>query len=182
MAGSSQPQASSIEKAHLQAVVALWGLAGKHTVLPMHGYSMAPLLHEGDQIIIEYSAKSVCIGDILVFRQDDHMVIHRVLSVARKGSAISCWITKGDNNIDIDPPVTPEQVIGRVVGACCSGCTRRIDTFGWRVTGYTTAVLGRLIMSFLGFFRLNRIAERHAHGMRYLFTLPIRVRKILSRH
>lgn len=181
MAGSSQPQ-PSIEKAHLQAVVELWGLAGKHSVLPMHGYSMAPLLHEGDQIIIEYGAKSVRIGDILAFRQDDRMVIHRVLSVARKGSAISCWITKGDNNMNIDLPVTPEQVIGRVVGACCSGCTRRIDTFGWRVTGYTTAVFGKLIMSFLGLLRLNGLAERHAHGMQYLYTLPIRVRKILNGH
>jgi signal peptidase I len=179
MDDSSQPQVL-IENAHLQAVIELWGLAGKHTLLPVHGYSMAPLFCEGDQILIEYGTKWVRMGDILVFRQDDRMVVHRVLSVVRKGATISWWITKGDNNIHIDPPVTPEQAIGRVIGACHSGSVKRIDTFGWRNTGCTTAVLGRIITSLFDILRLNGLVERHARWIRYLYTLPIRVRKFFN--
>ena len=169
----------TIKSVYLEAAISLWGKAGKLTVLPVHGYSMAPLFQEGDQILLEYSPLRVRIGDILVFRQGDQMVVHRVLRILRNSSSTSIWIAKGDNNLCIDPPVNPEQVVGRVVIIWRSGCAKQLDRLSWRVTGYAAAAVGRAAILALGLLHINPWANRHSRVMTFIYTLPVRLRLFL---
>lgn len=69
--------------------------------------SMKPKLNVKDLVLIKKTNK-VNIGDIVVYKNDDSEIIHRI--VAKKGKYI---ITKGDaNNID-DAPINIEQVSGK---------------------------------------------------------------------
>ncbi len=73
------------------------------------------MIMEGDPIYVrKCDPKELSIGDIITFRKDDIYVTHRVLWVLRKGDTIR-FITKGDNEITLDPPASPGQILGKVV-------------------------------------------------------------------
>ena len=77
--------------------------------------SMAPLYNRGDAVIYEkIDAGELKKGDILVFKKDNTIVTHRVVSIKKKGNEYSIT-TKGDANDSVDSFVsTNENVVGRV--------------------------------------------------------------------
>ncbi len=77
--------------------------------------SMAPLYNRGDAVIYEkIDAGELKKGDILVFKKDNTIVTHRVVSIKKKGNEYSIT-TKGDANDSVDSFVsTNENVVGKV--------------------------------------------------------------------
>jgi signal peptidase I len=78
-------------------------------------------LHVGDLIIIQaVDPKTIKvgldpIGDIIVFRRGDELIVHRAIQNETIGND-TCYITKGDANSIRDPnPVPEEDVVGRLV-------------------------------------------------------------------
>lgn len=75
-------------------------------------WSMEPVLHVGDMIIVIGTHK-VSEGKIILFESPIHgrLVVHRVVGIAEKG-----YITKGDANAVPDhAPVPPKNVHGEVL-------------------------------------------------------------------
>lgn len=71
------------------------------TIAVVDGYSMYPLLHDGDIVLI-MPLNSIHLGDIIVFRNDyNEFVIHRVVGIINC-SGKNLYITKGDNNQYVD--------------------------------------------------------------------------------
>ncbi len=70
--------------------------------------SMKPTLERGDVFFINPFAKPEA-GDIVVFRNGNHWVVHRVVAVGEN------IVTKGDANLATDLPVRAEDVAGVVV-------------------------------------------------------------------
>ncbi|MDK6028417.1 signal peptidase I [Ignisphaera sp. 4213-co] len=71
------------------------------TIAVVEGYSMNPLLHDGDIVLI-LPANKINLGDIIVFKNDyNEYVIHRVVGIINC-SGKNLYITKGDNNQFID--------------------------------------------------------------------------------
>lgn len=79
------------------------------------GVSMQPLYHAGDIIVSRTVAyETLQVGDIVVFRQGDHRVVHRIIDIQPEDAEV--WFTtKGDNNNMVDPPVHSSQIEGRVI-------------------------------------------------------------------
>lgn len=79
------------------------------------GVSMQPLYQAGDIIVSRTVAyETLQVGDIIVFRQGDHRIVHRIIDIQADGRDV--WFTtQGDNNKTVDPPVHAKQVDGRVV-------------------------------------------------------------------
>lgn len=75
--------------------------------------SMAPTLSVGDIVLIDAKKPlNTSIGDIVAFKFDNTIVVHRVVEAVEGG-----FRTKGDANPDLDPfIVTRDMIIGRVVG------------------------------------------------------------------
>jgi len=72
--------------------------------------SMQPIMNIGDTVVAEIiSGTDVNHGDVIVIKRVDSFLTHRAISPSNEG-----WLTKGDNNIQYDPPVMPESIIGRV--------------------------------------------------------------------
>jgi SOS-response transcriptional repressor LexA len=77
------------------------------------GPSMFPLIRTGDCITISPD-KNPDIGDIIVFRRNDHMFGHRLVKVFEK-NGLRYYQTRGDSLFGLDEPVTAGQILGKVI-------------------------------------------------------------------
>ena len=106
-------------------------LNGKEVGLRVSGRSMHPLIRQGDSIRLEKcSAGTLAIGDVITFKKDGHYFTHRLLWTTKQANGIRL-ITKGDNEINTDPPVSPVSVIGKVASIQRGNRTLRLNTPFW---------------------------------------------------
>jgi signal peptidase I len=99
----------------LEALCELWKGANRSVWLTLSGYSMAPTLLPGTRLKVRcgIAPSSLGVGEIVVFRNEDSLVIHRLVAVGNgEPKRYTC---KGDNNPDCDTPITGDRIIGRVV-------------------------------------------------------------------
>lgn len=82
----------------------------------VEGNSMLPTFHDGDIIlVIGVKPSDLHVSDIIIYKLNGKLIVHRIIDIEiRNGKYI--FITKGDNNFNPDPPVSEDQVVGRVVG------------------------------------------------------------------
>jgi hypothetical protein len=87
-----------------------------------NGPSMKPTFQTGQLLYVRPNVQDVQPGDVLVYKQNNGHVVHRVISTNASG-----YITRGDNNRLKDAaPISPDQVIGRVELAEGEGAIHRI--------------------------------------------------------
>lgn len=96
--------------------------------------SMAPKIYKGDIVIIkDTDVKEVKKGDIIRYKMEGYYVVHRVVMISENVNGDRVFITKGDNNNDIDLyPVKESQYAGTV-------------KFDIPYLGYPTLILGKLL-------------------------------------
>jgi signal peptidase I len=105
--------------------------SGREITLRVSGRSMCPLIREGDSIRIERCAPEVLgIGDIITFKRDGAYYTHRLLRIVTRGS-VTKLMTKGDNEVNVDPPVSPDQILGRVAVIRKKNRTLNLKTPFW---------------------------------------------------
>jgi len=119
--------------------------------------SMQPVINIGDSIVMEViPGKDVKIGDIIVIKRVDDFLSHRVISITKDG-----WVTKGDNNILLDPPVQSKNLIGRVRMVKQANQMINLETRKWHYINFLFAKIGELE---------TRAFSRHRY-----FRLPFRI-------
>ena len=88
----------------------------KYAMIAIGSNSMNPVFYRGDAIIFENTndVDRFNVGDILVFKKDDKMVVHRIIDIKNiEGEKI--FYTKGDNNLSKDEGfIDDTNIIGRV--------------------------------------------------------------------
>jgi signal peptidase I len=99
--------------------------------LPVQGNSMLPLIREGDLLLVRQSADDLKPGEILVFRQGDQLVAHRVLTIYQPMAGSVDYLTKGDHAMAPDPPISKKQVVGKVAAIRRGDRQMRLDGPGW---------------------------------------------------
>jgi len=105
---------------------------GKEIILKVLGDSMHPLMKEGGSIRVEgCDPSTVSVGDIITFEKEDTFITHRLLWTKTRDNGIEL-ITRGDNEINIDPPVSPDQILGRVAVIQGGNRTFHLKTPYWR--------------------------------------------------
>ena len=78
------------------------------------GSSMVPSVLPGDILIVQQDGtKRLVPGDIIVFARYNRFFAHRVIRVGDRNGT-TCFVTSGDSLVDIDPPVLPHELLGRV--------------------------------------------------------------------
>ncbi|MCH8346291.1 MAG: signal peptidase I, partial [Chloroflexi bacterium] len=89
-----------------------WALDTDHPMATISSGSMWPALKEGDVVLLRGvdSVDDVKVGDIVAFRHEGGLAIHRIVSI--EGEQIT---TKGDANTREDEPIAFDDVIGRAV-------------------------------------------------------------------
>ena len=91
--------------------------------------SMLPTIRTRDLVTV-IPAKHCRLGDIILYRADNMLVLHRV--VAKSAHRL---IVKGDGVGYLDPPVAPQAIIGRATTRERQGTVRSLDTLGARFLG-----------------------------------------------
>lgn len=95
----------------LRSVVQRFGTARMRAC----GTSMLPSIEPGDILIVEKaSLSSLTPNHVIVFQWRDRVLAHRVITVDA-GPGTPAMTTRGDNHTHVDPPVTDDELIGRVV-------------------------------------------------------------------
>lgn len=96
--------------------------------------SMAPKIYKGDVVFIfDKNVKKVEEGEVIKYKMDGYYVIHRVVNITEDVNGNKIFVTKGDNNNDIDLYPVEEKQFDGVVKA-------RIP-----FVGYPTIILSRLL-------------------------------------
>jgi signal peptidase I len=79
---------------------------------PVSGNSMSPLINPGDRVlVVSVAAEQVRLGDIIVFKRNGGLVVHRVLKKLRTADSFS-FTEKGDNT-NISGLAGSEEIVGR---------------------------------------------------------------------
>ena len=79
------------------------------------GTSMLGAIWPGDQVVFETCEPAdVELGDVLLYRRDDRLVVHRVIQISPLGEALE-FRTRGDNQRGCDLPLSAEELLGRAV-------------------------------------------------------------------
>ena len=119
--------------------------------------SMQPIMQIGDLIIAEVvNTGIVKPGDIIIIRRSDDFLTHRVISITKDG-----WLTKGDNNLMMDPIVKRGSLIGLV---------KEVHKNNQRIVLESTR-LGRV----KGLFAMLGELEVRASNHHRLLRLPFRI-------
>ena len=105
---------------------------------------MSPCIKKGDLLSVKpISLEEAGIGEIVAYRKDEsHSVLttHRV--VARgKNRGRGYLVTQGDRNIYRDFPLSPQDVLGKVVSIERKGQLISLETPFYRLRGYLIARL-----------------------------------------
>ena len=125
-------QSGMISEAHLQSaccdLVADIARNQGQVQLKVAGASMVPTLWPGDLVTVRSCDLSeLQPGSIVVFRQNERLVTHRLMRVdfARwvdsTHGADGCLVTRGDARSRCDKPVKASEVLGRVESAMRNG-------------------------------------------------------------
>ena len=122
----------------LDAAVELMGRSGGSGRVRVQGDSMRPMLRPGDVLEVAFKGDPPRTGDLLLFRQADYLVVHRLLGRARRQGGEVGFRTRGDASMALDPRVAEGSVLGRVV-AFERGSERR-ELKGRRARGYARAM------------------------------------------
>lgn len=169
----------------LEAVLNVWGQKEEQHFIPITGCSMLPLIRSGDIVLVAHGCTDVRRGDIVVFRYKSKLIAHRVLRIYEDNVG-PIFITKGDNVLHFDPPLSKKEIVGRVLAIKRGGRYMSLDTSISRVLGYfiagstlTTAkvyIWGRNLKQIIfGSYSSPFIVRVH-HGAHVLFLL---IRKVI---
>lgn len=170
----------------LAAVIEMWEEAGKQHWIPIAGESMLPLLQPGDQVLVSHGHADVRPGDIIVVWHSGRLLIHRLVRISGNGKHRT-FVTKGDNTLRFDSPVSAEEIIGKAIAIKRQGRQIFLRTKTGRILGWLIATSARLNASVLNTgsrvkqFFLGSQPNRFTKFLYAILSLPFTVAlKILA--
>lgn len=105
------------------------------------GGSMAPLVLDGDVLLVEPLAEAPRIGDVVAARRTGGpLVLHRVVALCARG-----FVLQGDAHAVIDGEFTPSELFGVAVVAERRGRRRALRTATARASWRALALARRLV-------------------------------------
>lgn len=100
--------------------------------LALTGASMLPSIRPGDVVEVRReSVGEISPGDVVLCARQGGFFAHRVVE-KRAGSERTVLITRGDALLAPDPPVAPEEVLGRVTAILRGGRRLELRLTPWR--------------------------------------------------
>ena len=143
------------------------------------GTSMRPSIDDGDWLLVDFGARDVRTGTIVLFPLGERMVVHRVIGRARRGRGPRALRTKGDARLDPDPPLAPADVLG-VVRAVRPGADPAAHDRPF--VGRTALLLGLLsALEASGVVAATRLPPPLRRALRLLARAPFRLALRLAR-
>jgi len=100
----------------LAAMLDVWRETGRISSMTVYGKSMEPRIPKGTKVLVEHRCDRIEPGDVVVFKNDDHLTAHRVVAVHESAGG-RVYTTQGDANPEPDEEPLPERwIVGKVTG------------------------------------------------------------------
>lgn len=120
-------------------------MSGNAQVFVSFGQSMWPFLKSGEKLIVkEAPLNSLKLGDIILFRQAEKLVCHRLVKRSSVNGKMILY-TRGEHNFFHKDPVEEEMLLGRVVGVFRNGKVKSLNGVLGRLQNYLLIFLSPLI-------------------------------------
>lgn len=141
--------------------------------------SMSPLLKAGDKVSIRSISPGVLKkGDIIVYRINNHLYVHRYIYKTETKDNSCKLITKADNLPNFDQWKVPlEELFGKVISIKKDCGEINLESLFWRMHNYLLSWASYLQVSIIKF--CYRIKKYLLGNKNYIFTSWIR-KSILS--
>lgn len=97
----------------LAALCAQWQAEEREIWITLRGGSMTPTILPGTRFCLHCHRRLPAIGEIIAYRQDNILVVHRLLEITGTLDNLRL-ICLGDGNVVPDVPMTAEAVVGTV--------------------------------------------------------------------
>jgi signal peptidase I len=137
--------------------------------LPVLSGSMMPLLRTGDEVLIQsVNPNNIRPGDIIVFKDPDKLIVHRV--IRRYDSGSPTFLQKGDSTTAAEI-IRSEDIIGKVIAVRKGSKIICLNDGIWKVVNHILTLFSSLVYhlkpenSFL-----KKIAKFFFHKTRSLFN------------
>ena len=161
---SELPTNTPVPPQVVDAALHHWGDSGRQSTFTVSGRSMEPCLFAGDRLLIRHGRENIHIGGLIAYRQDDTLVVHRLLRIfTLRGERV--MLLRGDNNDRPDPLIPIDKLVGRATAVMREDRIYRIDTPLWRGASLLIALLARFpvtLEQWLGRMRRRWFPDRHA--------------------
>jgi signal peptidase I len=144
--------------------------AGTSLRFQARGYSMHPLVRDGDVLLVQpVKARELAIGDVVLASSGPaRIVVHRVVR-RQTGPAGSEFVLQGDQLARPDGLIPEAQVYGRLVAIERGGVQIALDRLPMKMLNVVAALCSRWNLSRRRWFRLaGRLARRLPVLSRYL--------------
>jgi signal peptidase I len=114
--GSSPIHANNIESSLERTIGLIKAVleSGNSVELLTSGYSMFPTLRPGDKVLVSPISENISPvpGDILIIKDDNILVLHRLIEIGKNNVGKTVFITCGDSMNESDSPVMGDQIVG----------------------------------------------------------------------
>jgi hypothetical protein len=98
----------------LSALCELWQRQRQVVHVTLQGNSMLPAIPPGSTLRLACGDAEFVVGEVLAVRQQDRLVIHRLIRIDRESHSEALYICRGDANDFADPPIPRSQIVGVV--------------------------------------------------------------------
>ncbi len=129
--------------------------------LRVFGTSMVPSILPGDLISVQRAdSAEISTGEIVLYERKGRIFAHRVVNFTAS-PALSFLITRGDRLQHNDPPVSPDELLGRVISIQRGNSQWRPAP---RLSGWKRAIIHIFQNSDLATYLYVRLAARRQAG------------------
>ena len=167
--------------------------SGKIVDFEVISNSMSPFLRIGDIATIRnIGLKDLHKGDIIAYRVDNDLRVHRYIFNLKKDNNVLQLITKGDNAYHFDqPPITTKELMGKVIAIRKKKRTINMEKTSWKAINYLLANISATqayIPVYLGVMR--KVILRNSKfqpgisikkWLCYIFFAPIRIIVLITK-
>jgi hypothetical protein len=143
-------------------------------IWPMRGESMLPTLADGQRVWIKLGRRGLERGDLLLFRQVDYLVVHRLLGWTASPGGRPCLRTRGDGWQFFDPPVDKDKVEGSVVAIESGG-------LWWDLRGAGARLYALLLVLHCMFWALASMLAKRVQAALSLIGVVARPQSLVAR-
>jgi signal peptidase I len=99
--------------------------AGHTARFVARGDSMHPTIRDGEAVHVERPVAPFAVGDVVLARAKRGLTAHRIVRVRQRNGEVE-FVTRGDNCLRNDPPLTRGDLVGRVVTVERNGSDLRL--------------------------------------------------------
>jgi signal peptidase I len=129
--------------------------SGNSVELPAKGYSMFPTFLPGSRVIIKPLASETLPvpGSVVVFQNNNALVMHRMTEITRDNNGNQIFITCGDSMIEPDKPLIRQQILG--IAVICKSAKREYPVRTYLPRPYQYKLNRRLLWIYYKILKLR---------------------------